>query len=66
VSLIKKFSEMAIFKLVQQIEEEEGLSEEPVDEGFEEFEEEEFPENEEWEEESEESWEEELEETEEA
>jgi hypothetical protein len=67
VSVIKKFLGMTIFKLVQQVdeeelEEEEGLMEEPMDEEFEEFAEEEleeeFPEEEE-------SWEEEFEELEE-
>jgi hypothetical protein len=62
VSLIKNFLEMAIFKLVQQVdgelEEREGLIEEPMEEDFEEFSEEEleeFPEEEtDWEEEFEE------------
>jgi hypothetical protein len=65
VSLIKNFLEMKIFKLVQQVddelEEEEGLIEEPEEEEFEGLSDEgleEFPEEEE-------SWEEEFEELEE-
>ena len=63
VSIIKNFLEMKIFKLVQQVDEEElekeeGLMEEPGEEEFEELSEEEleeFPEEEEtWEEEFEE------------
>jgi hypothetical protein len=61
VSLIKNFLEMKNFKLVQQVddelEEKEGLIEEPMEEEFEELSEEEleeFPEEESWEEEFEE------------
>jgi hypothetical protein len=66
VSIIKNFLGMKIFKLVQQVDDEEmeeGLMEEPVEEEFEEFTEEEL--EEEFPEEEEESWEEEFEELEE-